>query len=92
VVVEAEPGSPTLKNVSDERVPTPRAIALLALGAALGPWLAALLLPSFAQPQSYHDFADQRTLGASRMPPTSCPTSGSWRSARGGWSRSFEGR
>jgi hypothetical protein len=28
----------------------------------LGPWIAALLLPSFAQPQSYHDFADQRTL------------------------------
>lgn len=34
-------------------------LALLALGA---PWLAAALLPVVAQPQSYHDFADQRTL------------------------------
>ncbi len=39
-----------------------RAIALLALGAALAPWLVALLAPPLAQPQSYHDFADQRTL------------------------------
>ena len=62
MVVEAEPGSTTLPKVTEERVSTRRAIALLALGTALGPWLAALLLPSFAQPQSYHDFADQRTL------------------------------
>ena len=35
-------------------------INLLALGALIAPWLAAWLLPSFAQPQSYHDYADQR--------------------------------
>lgn len=62
MAAEAEPGSRTLPNVTGERVSTRRAIALLALGAALGPWLATLLLPSFGQPQSYHDFADQRTL------------------------------
>lgn len=35
------------------------AVALLALAA---PWLAAALLPALPQWQSYHDFADQRTL------------------------------
>ena len=41
-------------------------INLLALGALIAPWLAAWLLPSFAQPQSYHDYADQRAwLGLS---------------------------
>lgn len=62
MTVDAERGSPALPNVIDERASTRRVIALLALGTALAPWLAALLLPSFAQPQSYHDFADQRTL------------------------------
>ena len=38
------------------------AIALMALSAAVAPWLVAWLLPPMAQPQSYHDFADQRTL------------------------------
>ena len=37
-----------------------RGIAALTLFAVLAPWLAAGLLPSLAQPQSYHDFADQR--------------------------------
>lgn len=37
-------------------------IALMALCAAAAPWLVASLLPPMAQPQSYHDFADQRTL------------------------------
>ena len=41
-------------------------ISLLALCALLAPWLAAWLLPAFAQPQSYHDYADQRAcLGLS---------------------------
>lgn len=62
MAVEAEPRSPALQNVIDERASIRRVITLLALGAALAPWLAALLLPSLAQPQSYHDFADQRTL------------------------------
>ncbi len=35
-------------------------VAVLALCALLAPWLAAWLLPSFAQPQSFHDYADQR--------------------------------
>ena len=35
-------------------------INLLALSALIAPWLAAWLLPSFAQPQAYHDYADQR--------------------------------
>jgi predicted membrane channel-forming protein YqfA (hemolysin III family) len=34
----------------------------LLLCALLAPLLAALLLPSMAQPQAYHDFADQRTF------------------------------
>jgi hypothetical protein len=62
VAGEAETGCPTVPKVACERASTRRAIALLAIGAALAPWLAALLLPSFAQPQMYHDFADQRTL------------------------------
>lgn len=37
-------------------------VALLALVATIAPWLAAVLLPPLAQPQSYHDFADQRAL------------------------------
>lgn len=35
-------------------------INLLALCALISPWLAAWLLPTFAQPQSFHDYADQR--------------------------------
>ncbi len=35
-------------------------VSVLALCALLAPWLAAWLLPSFAQPQSFHDYADQR--------------------------------
>jgi hypothetical protein len=38
------------------------AIARLALAASLAPWLVTLVLPPLAQPQSYHDFADQRVL------------------------------
>jgi len=37
-------------------------LAACALVAVLAPWLAAWLAPPFAQPQAYHDFADQRTL------------------------------
>lgn len=37
-------------------------LATCALVAALAPWLTAWLAPHFAQPQAYHDFADQRTL------------------------------
>lgn len=41
-------------------------ISMLALCALLAPWLAAWLLPAFAQPQAYHDYADQRAwLGLS---------------------------
>jgi hypothetical protein len=35
-------------------------ISTLSLGSLITPWLAAWLLPSFTQPQSYHDYADQR--------------------------------
>jgi len=35
-------------------------VAALASFAGLAPWLAGALLPSMAQPQSYHNFADQR--------------------------------
>ena len=35
-------------------------ISLLAICALLAPWLAAWWLPPFAQPQSFHDYADQR--------------------------------
>jgi len=38
------------------------AIDLIALATALLPWLAGTWLPPLAQPQSYHDFADQSTL------------------------------
>jgi len=38
------------------------AIGVMALVAALLPWLAAWVLPPFAQPQAYHDFADRRAL------------------------------
>jgi len=41
------------------RSSTPR-VTLLAFFALLAPWFAAWLLPPFAQPQSYHDYADQR--------------------------------
>jgi hypothetical protein len=37
-------------------------VAVLALCAALLPWLVAAVLPPIAQPQSYHAFADQRAL------------------------------
>jgi len=37
-------------------------IALMALCAAAAPWLVAWVMPTMPQPQSYHDFADQRTL------------------------------
>lgn len=37
-------------------------LAAFALVAVLAPWLTAWLAPPFAQPQAYHDFADQRTL------------------------------
>src|SRR5688500_16122771 len=41
-------------------------INVLALGSLIAPWLAGWLLPSFAQPQSYYDYADQRAwLGLS---------------------------
>ena len=36
-------------------------INALALCALLAPWLAAWLLPAFPQPQSFHEYADQRT-------------------------------
>lgn len=39
--------------------PTLGALAIVALAT---PWLVAGLLPAFAQPQAYHDFADQRVL------------------------------
>ncbi len=37
-------------------------VAVLACCAASAPWLVAAALPPIAQPQSYHAFADQRTL------------------------------
>lgn len=37
-----------------------RGVAALTLFAVLAPWLAGGMLPSLSQPQSYHDFADQR--------------------------------
>lgn len=45
---------------SDARQFLTARISLLALCALLAPWLAAWFLPSFAQPQSFHDYADQR--------------------------------
>ena len=47
-------GTPSSLRPSSSRV------HLLAACALLAPWLAAWLVPSFAQPQSYHDYADQR--------------------------------
>jgi len=54
-------------NASDSAVPVAHArpssaarVTLLALCALLAPVLAAWLLPPFAQPQSFHDYADQR--------------------------------
>ena len=38
---------------------TPR-VTLLAACALLAPWIMGWLLPSFGQPQSFHDYADQR--------------------------------
>jgi len=49
----------TVSSTDAKQSPTARA-SLLALCALLAPWLAAWLLPSFAQPQSFHDYADQR--------------------------------
>jgi len=49
----------TVSSTNAKQSPTARA-SLLALCALLAPWLAAWLLPSFAQPQSFHDYADQR--------------------------------
>lgn len=45
---------------SDPRQSVTARISVLALCALLAPWLAAWVLPSFAQPQSFHDYADQR--------------------------------
>ena len=42
------------------RQPSSSRVHLLATCALLAPWLAAWLVPPFAQPQSYHDYADQR--------------------------------
>lgn len=39
-----------------------RVALVLALCGLLAPLLAAFVLPTMAQPQSYHDFADQRTM------------------------------
>ena len=36
-------------------------VGILALLALIAPWLAAALLPAVAQPQAYHQFADQRS-------------------------------
>ncbi len=35
-------------------------VGVLAIVALIAPWLAGWFLPSFAQPQSFHDYADQR--------------------------------
>ena len=45
---------------SNLRQPSSSRVRLLAACALLAPWLAAWLVPPFAQPQSYHDYADQR--------------------------------
>ena len=47
-------------SVPDERQQLAARISLLVLCSLLAPWLVAWLLPSFAQPQSFHDYADQR--------------------------------
>jgi hypothetical protein len=57
-------------NTSTSTASSPKAANLptaLALCALIAPWLAAWLLPAFAQPQSYHDYPDQRVwLGLPR--------------------------
>ena len=56
----------TAASGSDARQLFTARISLLGLCALLAPWLAAFLLPAFAQPQAYHDYADQRAwLGLS---------------------------
>lgn len=49
----------TVSSTSTGRYSASR-VGLLALCALIAPLLAAWLLPSFAQPQSFHDYADQR--------------------------------
>src|SRR4029453_2956037 len=45
---------------SDRRQSSSRRVNLVAVCALLAPCLAAWLLPPFSQPQSFHDYADQR--------------------------------
>ncbi len=52
--------APTLAADANLRPSSGMRVGVLALCALLAPWLAAWLLPSFAQPQSFHDYADQR--------------------------------
>ena len=47
--------------VLDSKRSSTSRVTVLAVCALLAPWLAAWLLPSFAQPQSFHDYANQRT-------------------------------
>jgi hypothetical protein len=51
-------------NVRSNTASARQAVAILGLAfaAALLPWLAAVALPPLAQPQEYHDFADQRLM------------------------------
>ena len=49
----------TVSAITAKR-PSAARVGLLAVSALLAPWIAAWLLPSFAQPQSFHDYADQR--------------------------------
>jgi hypothetical protein len=51
-----------MRTADDASDRTASVIVLMALCAAAAPWLVAWLLPPMAQPQAYHDFADQRTL------------------------------
>jgi hypothetical protein len=51
-----------MNTASNSTAPLPLATDVLAALALALPWLAAALLPALAQPQSYHAFADQRTL------------------------------
>ena len=50
----------TLASTSTTSVKSVARIDLLALLVLAAPWLAAWWLPGFAQPQSFHDYADQR--------------------------------
>jgi hypothetical protein len=50
------------RTADDASNRTASVIVLMALCAAVAPWMVAWVLPPMAQPQSYHDFADQRTL------------------------------